>query len=409
MRKIDQDSVADISFEMKWRSPQAAHTERYEAVKANFWRDIFPGNLYEELMGKSAGDRVQLSLEPGKGLPAYNPAKHFALARDRFDTKFVPETETLPRAGRFYPKGILRDVAGVFPQNVEPFRCAGVRNGHLHADFNHPLAGYPVELSAGVQKVEEKISECGGTCNDWLEVLASGPGMQARWQKHPTDYFSDRPFDREDMTADRDFCVQPRFVYHLDTAAIGAVREIYGRLLKDGMKVLDLMGSWTSHIPDDICPEKLTGLGMNITELEKNERLTDRVVHDLNENPQLPFASGSYDAIVCTVSVEYLIHPEAVFHEMARVLKPGGLAVMTFSNRWFPPKVIKIWKELSEFERMGLVLEYFSGTGKFRNLETFSLRGLPRPWDDKYFPRMRHADPVFAVWGTRDELLPLHT
>ncbi|MEZ4528329.1 MAG: class I SAM-dependent methyltransferase [Desulfobacterales bacterium] len=268
--------------------------------------------------------------------------------------------------------------------------------------FNHHSGGYPLELSACVRKVEEKISECGGGCNAWLEVLASGPGMQARWQKHPTDYFSDRPFDREDAAADGNFYRQPRFVHHIDTAAIGAVREIYGRLLKDDMKVLDLMSSWTSHVPEGIKPEKLTGLGMNMAELEKNERLTERIVHDLNANPQLPFASGSYDAIVCTVSVEYLIHPDAVFHEMARVLKPGGQAVMTFSNRWFPPKVIKIWKELSEFERMGLVLEYFSGTGKFRNLETFSLRGLPRPWDDKYFPQMRHADPVFAVWGTRE-------
>jgi len=139
-----------------------------------------------------------------------------------------------------------------------------------------------------------------------------------------------------------------------------------------------------------------------MAELEKNERLTDRIVHDLNTNPQLPFASGTYDAVICTVSAEYLIHPKAVFHEIARVLKPGGVAAMTFSNRWFPPKVIKIWKQLSEFERMGLVLEYFMGTGKFCNLETLSVRGLPRPPDDKYFPQMRLSDPVFAVWGTRN-------
>ncbi len=405
MKRIDQDCVADIGFEMKWRSPEAAHTERYEAMNANFWRDIFPGNFYEKLIGKSAGDTVQISPAPGKGLPPYDPSKSFSLGIERFDTKFMPEREIFPRAGRFYPKGILKDVYGIFRQNMEPFRCTALQNGHLNADFNHPLAEYPLELTACIKNVERKNEERGGGCNDWLNVIATGHGMQARWQKHPTDYFSDSPFDREDASDDDQFYRQPRFVHHIDAAAIGVIREIYGHILKDGMKVLDLMSSWTSHIPENIQPEKLTGLGMNMAELEKNDRLTDRIVHDLNEKPQLPFDSGSYDAILCTVSVEYLIHPQTVFNEMARILKPGGVAVMTFSNRWFPPKVIKIWKELSEFERMGLVLEYFMGTGKFRNLETLSVRGLPRPWDDKYFPQMRYSDPVFAVWGTRDELL----
>jgi SAM-dependent methyltransferase len=84
---------------------------------------------------------------------------------------------------------------------------------------------------------------------------------------------------------------------------------------------------------------------------------------------------------------------------MARVLKPGGTAVMTFSNRWFPPKAIRIWKELHEFERMGLVLEYFIRSGRFKGLETLSMRGIPRPWDDRYFPQLRFSDPIYAVWG----------
>jgi hypothetical protein len=74
---------------------------------------------------------------------------------------------------------------------------------------------------------------------------------------------------------------------------------------------------------------------------------------------------------------------------------------MTFTNRWFDPKAIRIWKELSEFERMGLVSEYFLQTGRFARLETLSGRGLPRPEDDKYYPQMLRADPVFAVWASR--------
>ncbi len=94
--------------------------------------------------------------------------------------------------------------------------------------------------------------------------------------------------------------------------------------------------------------------------------------------------NNRFDAVVCTVSVEYLIKPVEVFAEVKRILKPGGRFIVTFSNRWFPPKVVRVWEGIHEFERMGLVLEYFLLAGGFSNLETWSLRGLPRPLDDKY-------------------------
>jgi SAM-dependent methyltransferase len=146
---------------------------------------------------------------------------------------------------------------------------------------------------------------------------------------------------------------------------------------------------------------QVTGLGMNIDELQSNARLTDYLIHDLNRSPELPFDSEAYDAVVCTVSVEYLTHPVAVFEEIGRVLSPGGLFLVTFSNRWFPPKVVKIWQDIHEFERMGLVIEYFNASGRFENLSTLSIRGYPRPETDKYFGQLFYSDPVYAVWGHR--------
>jgi SAM-dependent methyltransferase len=167
------------------------------------------------------------------------------------------------------------------------------------------------------------------------------------------------------------------------------------------MRVLDLMSSWQSHIPSKLRLEKLTGLGLNREELNKNKLLNEWIVHDLNAKPILPFESNEYDAVICTNSIEYLIHPEAIFDEIVRVLRTNGLVIVIFSNRWFPPKVIQIWEELHEFERMGLILEYLRKDGKFNNLETYSVRGLPRPWDDKYFPEKRYSDPIYAVWGRK--------
>ncbi len=127
------------------------------------------------------------------------------------------------------------------------------------------------------------------------------------------------------------------------------------------------------------------------------------MVQDLNLNSKLPFESNSFDAVICSVSVEYLVDPLAVFAEVGRILRPDGYFILTFSNRWFPTKAINIWKELHEFERMGLVLEYFIRSGGFENLQTFSIRGLPRPHDDKYFPDLWYSDPIYAVWGQKSK------
>ena len=104
---------------------------------------------------------------------------------------------------------------------------------------------------------------------------------------------------------------------------------------------------------------------------------------------------------MCSVSVEYLTQPVEVLRELGRVLIPGAPAMLTFSDRWFPTKAIRLWTELNPFERMGLVLSYFRQSGAFRELKTESWRGWPRPQDDKYAGQLDLSDPVFAVWGHR--------
>jgi hypothetical protein len=250
-----------------------------------------------------------------------------------------------------------------------------------------------------VGEISAKTDERGGSSVDWVGLLTDGPGMQARWQNSPTDFFSDEPFYRRDAIADGRFYENPRLVHHLDVNARDMVTDIYKRFVKDGMKVLDLMSSWVSHLPQSVKPASVSGLGMNRTEMEQNDRLTDVQVHDLNADPGLPYGDGTFDVAICTVSVEYLTQPLAVFEDVARVLKPGGIFVVTFSNRWFPPKVVRVWEQIHEFERIGLVMEYFLRSGGFNDLGTYSMRGLPRPRDDKYAGELAFSDPVYAVWG----------
>jgi len=401
MKRINPESLTNVKFEMRWKSLYATHTEIYEAQGLNMWRDCLPGTLLKEMAGKTAGETITNHFEPGGITSGYDPRKTFVVKLSQFNQHFISDKTIKPRIGRFYPKGLLQGVAGVFPQNFHPFRLVGVQNGQLEVDFNHPLAKAEIQLRTSIKKIGDRTAERGGRCHDWVEIIADGPGMQARWEDKPTEFLIDDQFRRADNSPDSVFYDQPRYVQHIDDTAIQVVGDLYGRLLKNGMRVLDLMSSWQTYIPSKLRLEKLTGLGLNREELDKNKILDDRVVYDLNADPTLPFESNEYDAVICTNSVEYLIHPELVFDELARVLRPDGLVIVIFSNRWFPPKVIQVWEELHEFERMGLILEYFQKTGKFKGLETYSVRGLPRPWNDKYFQEKRYSDPIYAVWGRK--------
>lgn len=396
----DSNSLADIQFELTWKSDAAAHIDTYTASRVNFWRDCFLPQIYEKILNRAALEEVLFSLKPGEIVPAYEPSREFNVNSSQFDRNRDPSRTIAPRAGRFYPKGILTGLANIFRVNITPFRCVAPTDSSIRISFNHPLATFPIDLKATILDISAKPVDRGGTCNDWLETASTGPGMQARFHGHPTDFFSDRPFEREDDHPDSLFYAGPRFVNHLDERAISVITGIYAKLLRPGMRILDLMSSWTSHLPD-IPFAEVAGLGMNREELEANTRLSRSVVQDLNQKPQLPYDDGAFDAVICTASVEYLIQPFAVFSEISRILKPGGIVVMTFSNRWFPPKAIRIWKELHEFERMGLVLEYLLQNGSFINLHTYSMRGLPRPETDKYFGEQFFSDPVYAVWGEK--------
>jgi SAM-dependent methyltransferase len=135
--------------------------------------------------------------------------------------------------------------------------------------------------------------------------------------------------------------------------------------------------------------------------MEANKQVREIIIHDLNQDPRLPFNDSEFDACICNISAEYLVDPFSVFMNVARTLKQGAPFIVTFSDRWFPLKVIKLWTELHPFERTGLVLEYFRNSSKFGELSTESVRGYPRPVADKHFPDKLYSDPVLAVWGKR--------
>lgn len=190
-------------------------------------------------------------------------------------------------------------------------------------------------------------------------------------------------FRRVDETDDTLFYEQPRLVTHIDDAAIEALTAFYGQVLEGKHAVLDLMSSWISHLPKDARLERVTGLGLNASELEENPRLTSRVVQDLNENPVLPFEDASFDAALVSVSIQYLVRPIEVFAEVGRVLKPGSPFAVAYSNRMFPTKAVAIWQQLGDIERADLIGLYFRLSGAFEDTRAFNIS--PGPGSDPMF------------------------
>lgn len=206
-----------------------------------------------------------------------------------------------------------------------------------------------------------------------------------------------------DSSDDALFYDYPRFVNHVDDRFIQQLRDLYRQRLQPDTRILDLMSSWVSHLPEDLKFAHVEGHGLNAEELAKNPRLDHYFVQNLNQNQLLPFADQSFDAVINTVSVQYLQYPEAIFAEIHRILKVGGIAIISFSNRMFYQKAIQAWRDGSESDRTKLVFNYFASVPKgFTKPELVANVVPSSPF--LAMLGMASSDPFYAVVATRCEI-----
>jgi SAM-dependent methyltransferase len=186
---------------------------------------------------------------------------------------------------------------------------------------------------------------------------------------------------------------EPRFVTHIDDMAIKALTEFYTESFPpsgSGAKLLDVCSSWISHYPEGYSAARISGTGMNEKELQRNSILSDYSVKDLNQDPTLPYPDGEFDVVTNTVSIDYLTKPLEIMREInryvcspsarsqarpyltqptgvfpRRVLKPGGLAICSFSNRCFPTKAVSVWTSTGDLDHAWIVGSYFFYSGGY--------------------------------------------
>lgn len=199
--------------------------------------------------------------------------------------------------------------------------------------------------------------------------------------RHATWPYTSSDFTRQDLSPDPSFYSSPRFVTHIDDAAIASLRDYYATVLPPRGRILDFCSSWVSHYPEATGAAavkgdlRITGMGMNKAELAANPVLNNgRLLIDLNVDSDISSALLSANAIgpsedekldtsTAVVSIDYLTSPVEVLRSLLSATKAGGTVHLTISNRCFPTKAIRRWLRVDEEERLLMVGDFLHFAG----------------------------------------------
>lgn len=243
-------------------------------------------------------------------------------------------------------------------------------------------------------------------CSSWTRKRSLSLTTQLREQqriaekvlanpKWPPEWpYTEVDFTRMDESNDAIFYDSPRLVTHIDDAAIGALTKYYASVFQKGDDVLDICSSWISHYPKDWEGGNVVGLGMNEYELKQNKVLSSYNVKDLNQDPTLPYSDESFDKVTCVVSVDYLTKPREIFSEIGRVLKPGGLGILSISNRCFPTKAWNLWLRTNDLEHIFIAGSFFHYSGMFEPPTCIDVS-----------PNPGRSDPMYIIQADRKSVV----
>lgn len=401
---IDDKQNLSVEIDIQWHNNLVTYKDRYFIIKTNFWRDFYPEQLDYKIKRAELKQTLNINYKPGDLLQfEITPSNIKTIPINKFDKYTNGPIPIEPMVGRFYPRGMLDGVEDCFKMDNRPFRILEKSHDTLKVDLNHPLGMFPIKLSATIIDVFDANQQNGGRCNDIAETITTnGPGFQTLLADSPFDFSQGMPFIRKIEDDDAVFyqsidSTSPS----VDRAAIEQLQQFYLEHLKDDSSILDLMAGPDSYLPDSLKNLNVTGLSIKEQDLQSNPALSQHTLHDLNKQPELPYDDQQFDTVICAFSVEYMIQPIKVFQEVARILKPGGAFLISFSERFYEKKVIALWDDLHLFERMGIVLEYFRQSDKFENLQTESIRGLIRHEDDPFISKTVHSCPIYMVSGKK--------
>ncbi|KUO40787.1 MAG: hypothetical protein AVW06_02010 [Hadesarchaea archaeon DG-33-1] len=87
----------------------------------------------------------------------------------------------------------------------------------------------------------------------------------------------------------------------------------------------------------------VAGVDMSAEMLGAAKKRATKAAIVLADADHLPFADGSFDAVVSVTLLQNMPDPERTMRELARVLRPNGKAIITSLKRKHSPKQLATW------------------------------------------------------------------
>jgi SAM-dependent methyltransferase len=171
----------------------------------------------------------------------------------------------------------------------------------------------------------------------------------------------------------------------------------HARVLDDGCGI----GTYVDHLGR--IAERIYGLDY---ELERVVEARGRLDHPLvvcAASERLPFPGATFDLVLSNEVIEHVGDDRLAVAEIARVLRPGGRAVIFCPNRWYPVEQHGVyWQGRYRFGNVPLV-NYLPDPLRNRlapHVRTYTRRGLLRLLDDLPLRVVRHT----RIFGGYDNL-----
>ena len=130
-----------------------------------------------------------------------------------------------------------------------------------------------------------------------------------------------------------------------------------GRWIPAGARVADLgcaQGNIGLRIAETGCRVTLGDRWPTMLSYARRKRERGQVDYVALELPRLPFAAGAFDAVVSCEIIEHLDAPEFLISEIHRVLRPGGIALLTTPNGSALGSRLPTWSEVRHIDHRTL-------------------------------------------------------
>jgi SAM-dependent methyltransferase len=398
---IDPDSVISAWVAIKWQGDDCQYTDWRYFPTIELARDLMPAEILTQLTGKTKGEQIQHEFDAGALVPVHQQEMHQIMAKECFQPPVHAPKGPGPLLGRFYPQDYFHNAPAICRGSNQPCRVTNVKENRITVDCNHPLAKKKLKMIFDIESIRKNGLEREQRCVDIVTQLCDmGPGMQDIAGNDETEFFCTHSFDRKDTKDDGIYFQSARLTPYWDTNASAQVSHFYRNHINPGSTILDLMAGVHSPLLEaGIDGIDVTAAGLNAEELDNNKSCKCRIVLDVNRISALPFNDAAFDVVLIHAAIEYVTKPRLLFAEINRILKPAGRIIVSFSNRNEADKVIRIWAELSEFERSGLVLAYLRAGTQLEHFQSFTSRGRYRTKEEALTDQLLYSDPVFIVMG----------